>query len=201
MSDTPKILFTSDLHFFHKNIVEYSGRPWTAEQQTDEIIRRWNNRVAPGDTVYHLGDFAFRNDKQAEQVIDVIAELEGAIHFIRGNHCPSKLWNKIKNLAASGDKRLSRVHEVVDYKAIKVGNQQINLFHYPIAVFDKMHHGAWHLHGHCHGSLQLPGKVLDVGIDNHPDFQVFTYDEVKAHMDNREVHSWGDHHNTSIGRE
>ena len=77
--------------------------------------------------------------------------------------------------------------ELTDYKKIKIGHLQINMFHYPMEVWDKMHHGAWHLHGHCHGSLPAVGKRLDVGIDNHPDFQIFTFEEVKAHMDKQEI--------------
>lgn len=182
-----ELFFTSDLHFFHKNIVEYSGRPWTAEEQNEEIIKRWNSRVGHNDTVYHLGDFAFRNDKQVDSVIEIIKELNGQIHFIRGNHCPSRMWNKISTLADQGLSDLRHVMEVTDYKKIKIGHLQINMFHYPMEVWDKMHHGAWHLHGHCHGSLPAVGKRLDVGIDNHPDFQIFTFEEVKAHMDKQEI--------------
>ncbi|MNH11316.1 hypothetical protein D3C79_708280 [compost metagenome] len=172
--------FTSDLHFFHKNIVEYSGRPWTSEEQTETIIERINAKVGKGDELYHLGDFAFRNDKQVQQVVDIINRLNGKITFIRGNHCPSRLWNAIGNM------NIPRVTEICDYKRIKVGQQQINMFHYPMEVWDKMHHGAWHLHGHCHGSLPAVGKRLDVGLDNHPDFQVFSYDEIEAHMAKQE---------------
>lgn len=43
----------SDTHFFHKNIVEYSGRP---QNHNELMIANWLRWVKPGDSVLHLGD-------------------------------------------------------------------------------------------------------------------------------------------------
>ena len=38
-----KIWFTSDTHFFHDKIVEYSQRPFASvEEMNEELIARWN---------------------------------------------------------------------------------------------------------------------------------------------------------------
>jgi len=56
---TSKIWFTSDHHFGHKNIIEFSKRPFAnVEEMNAELVKRWNERIAKEDKVYHLGDFA-----------------------------------------------------------------------------------------------------------------------------------------------
>lgn len=177
--------FTSDLHFFHKNIVKYCNRPWSVEGQTEELIKRWNSKVGMFDEVYCLGDFAFTNKIDETEVL--IRRLNGDITFVRGNHDDKRLW---KDLSRRGIPNLSGVH---DYYELKIDRNKICMSHYPMAVWNNCHHGSWMLHGHSHGSYRGNGKILDVGIDNHPDFQVFSYDEVKEYMANQEFVA-NDHH-------
>ena len=47
------------------------------------IVANWNDIVQPDDDVYHLGDFVM-NDIDAG--IELIKQLNGRIHLIRGNH-------------------------------------------------------------------------------------------------------------------
>lgn len=187
------IFFTSDHHHFHANVITYCNRPWTFEEQTEQLIERWNSRVGIMDEVYHLGDFAFAGMKQLSKVTDVIKQLNGQITFLRGNHCDKRLWRAIE------DMNIKHVVDVDNYKEIRLDGVKIVMCHYPLLVFNQSHHGAWHLHGHCHGSLKMDGKVLDVGIDNHPGHQVFTYDEVREYMRDREIKVW-DHHDQTSGR-
>jgi len=153
-------LFTSDLHFFHNKVIEYSNRPWTADEQTEKLIEIWNNQVKKNDNVYHLGDFAFaRRFRDLEKVKSVISRLNGNKHFILGNHCDEKIWNEIGN-----DRTMSKW--VKDYAKIIIGNQKVILCHYAFRTWDCAHYGAYNLHGHSHGHLAPIGKQLDVGIDN-----------------------------------
>ena len=48
-----------------------------------DLIRRWNDRVQPGDTVYHLGDFAMG---PRDNIGDYRRRLQGRIVLVRGNH-------------------------------------------------------------------------------------------------------------------
>lgn len=79
-----KIHLISDTHFNSENIIRYCNRPFdNAAHANAEMIRRWNERVAPEDTVYHLGDFIMG---QPEQVPPILAALNGHIVLCRGNH-------------------------------------------------------------------------------------------------------------------
>jgi len=78
------IWFTSDTHFYHKNIIKFTNRPWnTVEEMNNALINNWNEVVKPNDTVFHLGDFAFTSNGNWKKLIN---ELNGKIYLILGNH-------------------------------------------------------------------------------------------------------------------
>ena len=64
------IFFTADTHFGHKRILEYCpGRGYdSVEEMNEGLIANWNERVAPGDTIYHLGDVAFLPKQQTQDI-------------------------------------------------------------------------------------------------------------------------------------
>ncbi len=125
-----KVWFTSDLHFEHKNIIKYCNRPWTFEEQTTQLVDRWNARVGMDDDVYCLGDFTFDNHKQFNRVVNVIKHLHGNIHFIKGNHCDPALWQMIE------DANIPHVIWIKDYAEIKVDGRKIILSHFPFAIWN-----------------------------------------------------------------
>ena len=58
------IFLVSDTHFGHAGVCRFTHedtgikiRPWTDPNEMDEdMVRMWNEIVAPNDRVYHLGD-------------------------------------------------------------------------------------------------------------------------------------------------
>lgn len=148
------VLFTSDSHFGHANIIKYSSRPFASAHEMDEaLIRNWNSVVGHGDTVYHLGDFAVGGPEA-----DIyLRRLHGNIKFCWGNHD-----NRLKRAT-------SRPIDAVDIRYISVEGQKIVLCHYAMKVWDGSHKGAWQLYGHSHGTLpDDPNSLsLDVGVDCH----------------------------------
>ena len=65
----------SDTHFGHKNVIKYDNRPFQDVAAMDEaLIKNWNSVVKPGDTIYHLGDFAFSSE---DKVCEVLERLNG----------------------------------------------------------------------------------------------------------------------------
>lgn len=80
-----KTLFTSDLHFGHENVINFDDRPFsTVDEMDTELIRRWNNKVNPGDLVYVLGDMIWKTKN--DDAPGLIKSLNGQIILIKGNH-------------------------------------------------------------------------------------------------------------------
>ena len=75
---------TSDLHFGHENIIRYCDRPFADVDEMDaELVRRWNERVAPDDVVWVLGDVALG---PIHRSLGLVAELAGDKRLVSGNH-------------------------------------------------------------------------------------------------------------------
>jgi len=112
--------FTADYHLGHANIITYCSRPFkNVEDMNSTIIRNHNERVKPEDTVFHVGDFCFKNSPggkvgEGEQTPASIWEkqLNGKIIFIQGNHdrnnsCKTPIQNMVITI---GGKRVKLVH-------------------------------------------------------------------------------------------
>lgn len=201
------IFFASDLHIGHAKVIEYDKRPFLGvEEMHTELIRLWNSVVGPDDIVFYLGDFSMGNDETAKWVAH---SLLGKIHFIMGNH------DKMKDII-----KLDRFESIHPYgceiwvkddgldipqresKKVKKkdGYQQIILSHYPILSWNRAHHGSYHLHGHCHGSMMVnmpeyyDRNVLDVGM-KCIDYTPISYTEVSKIMSKKKgAKSKIDHH-------
>lgn len=169
------ILFTSDSHFAHDNIRKYCNRPFKTYGEMDkELIRRWNEKVKPSDTVYHLGDFAYGRNATREYVNDIASQLNGSVHFILGNH----------------DANVTHLdwffESVKTYDEVEVEGQRIVLFHYGLRTWHHDLRGVWHLYGHSHGGLPPLGKSMDVGVDSWG-YAPVSFKELKEKMDARPV--------------
>ena len=144
--------FTADTHFDHAKIIEHSHRPFTNVAEMNEaLIENWNANVNPGDTVWHLGDVAFRSKKP---IAHWLARLNGHVHLCRGNH------DEEKELKACG------AASVQDVKYLRHEGHKLWLSHYAHRTWRNSNHGALHLFGHSHGDLLVTGgRLMDVGVD------------------------------------
>jgi calcineurin-like phosphoesterase family protein len=174
--------FTADTHFGHANIIKYTKRPFKNTVEMNEtIISNWNKAVPEDALVYHLGDFCFgRDDREFDMYF---RRLNGLIVFIKGNH-DRLAWRNRNRFYTSYD----------SYHEIKINDQNITLCHYAMKVWNKSHHGAWHLYGHSHGSLPDDKNSLsfDCGVDCH-NFTPINFDQVKQIMSKKEFKPI-DHH-------
>lgn len=133
-------LYISDLHFGHRNVINFDNRPFQDVTDMDQIlIRLWNSRVQRDDHVFIVGDFAYHNEKTAEWYL---RQLKGYKHLVVGNHDGETLKN---------EKAMSYFESVDKMMHVTDGDKQICLCHFPIAEWNGYHKGAWHIYGHIHG--------------------------------------------------
>lgn len=195
---------TSDLHFFHKKIVEFTNRKQviTQDEHTEWLINMWNSTVGNDDDIYSLGDFAFTSNY--EKLADLIGRLNGRKHFILGNHCDSKVWAKIKKERVND----SRLGSIATIEKLKNVHMEVNgkkhmfiLCHFAMRVWWNQHYGTFHCFGHSHGSLVTDDRSMDVGIDaafNHfGEHRFFTLEEVYGILSQRRIVSH-DYHDRDL---
>lgn len=168
------IWFISDTHFFHKDVISFCNRPFTDLNHMHEVlIKNWNDRVRPEDTIYVLGDMSFGSYKDFEPITK---QLQGKKFLIRGNH--DKLsegqYNKLG---------FTVYHEL----KMKLAGHMVRLSHYPYALpwykrpfaykselryMEKRPpkiEGEWLLHGHSHVKYKIAEKQkrIHIGVDAH----------------------------------
>lgn len=154
-----KTFLTSDLHFFHENVIKFCNRPYgSVEQMNYELIRNWNNVVGPEDHVWVLGDVSFGKKQETE---DILVQLQGVKHLIQGNHdrkgrCQDLDWSR----------HFVQQHQYHLLRLGKVGKAV--LCHFPLESWER---GWYHFHGHWHtlaGDTSLhKWRRWDVGVDNN----------------------------------
>ena len=155
------LFFTSDTHFFHKNIIRFCKRPFNnIEDMQEQLILNWNSVVPKDGIVFFLGDFGFGSSMEW---IKIIKQLNGYIYFILGNH-DLQNCNNLKHLE---NKNSTCVGHMAYVKIIET-SQTIVLTHYPLMTYPKH---LWNLCGHTHSSkintFNFFKTQYDVGVDNN----------------------------------
>lgn len=182
-----KTWYSSDTHVNHERIISLSGRPFAdVDEMNDGLIERWNDRVAPEDVVWHLGDAGLGDITVA---LALLKALNGHKILICGNHDrPSPLMNKdpVKREAWA-----QRYREEGGFRTIVSGQIPVphvlrkpshapipvTLSHFPYPTYDDPHEdprfAAYQpkdrkgilLHGHVHEAWQIKGRMINVGVD------------------------------------
>ena len=172
------LFFTSDTHFFHKNIIHFCQRPFNdINDMQEKLISNWNNTVPKDGIVFFLGDFAFGN---STEWIKIINQLNGYIYFILGNH-DLQNCNNLKHLENKNSTCLSHMA----YIKIIETSQVIVLSHYPLLTYPKH---LWNLCGHTHSSkinkFNFFKTQYDVGVDNN-NYTPVSFKEIKEKIQNQ----------------
>ena len=183
------ILFTSDLHLGHANIISTCGRNHescgkdsdTVEEMNDFLIRKWNEKVKEDDEVYILGDLSYRSNVSVKTYLK---QLKGRKHLIVGNH--DYKWQK--NIANMAD----YFESASNMEVIKLDEKLITLCHYPLLEWNGSRRAknqqtsdSWLIHGHIHNARDnvyeyirdnLP-CALNCGVDING-FEPVTFEEL-----------------------
>lgn len=176
-----KTFVISDTHLNHDNMIKLALRTEFANvtEMNEHMIEVWNAAVGPLDTVYHLGDSVYKPKHDGHITFDELgARLNGIKHLIIGNH-------DLERNDANDD----GTNKIVDhwmwestqtYLELKFGKSRFVLCHYPLETWRNAHHGWYHLHGHCHGTLKrvIPHR-LDMGVDCWPDYAPVNLEHVR----------------------
>lgn len=186
--DPKKIFFTSDLHFNHKNIMNFCKRPFKdIDEMKDILIANWNNVVGKDCIVFDLGDFAFAGTGEWKRILK---ELNGIHILIKGNHEVTR---------APQPSALRDFFAVYENLTIEINGQKIYLNHFPYLCMDgtyKTEHQPWQLFGHVHLSPIMENNIgkdfdrlkilfpnqYDVGVDFN-NYEPISFEEVKEKID------------------
>jgi calcineurin-like phosphoesterase family protein len=165
------IWFTADWHLNHQNILKYSNRPFSSIGEMNEtLINNYNSVVKENDSIYFLGDFAFRN------VSEYAKRLKGTKYFIPGDH----------DKAMSGSREFHFLEHLYGFYPQglmdEYGNKRlIVLCHWAMRSWAKSHYGSYHLYAHHHGKLESYGLSFDIGCDTNNYFP-YSLDDVEKKM-------------------
>lgn len=183
--------FTSDIHIDHNKIREFCP----TRLSFDDMAALWNEHVTMDDHVYHLGDLSFTGKDGTLAWLRKVNFRK--MTFLMGNHCN---YNRLRGWLS--ELYATREIELIDgpYLERKFDGRFVVMHHYPQYVWNKSHHGSYHLHGHCHGSFDPRGKgrIVDVGIDSpwvtgKVENRPFSWEEIENHLSNTPI--WNaDHH-------
>ncbi|MEO2082768.1 MAG: metallophosphoesterase [Desulfurobacteriaceae bacterium] len=112
------LYFISDTHFKHENILRLN--PLKRKKGFEvQIIDNLKVQLKEGDTLYHLGDFAWSLD---EELLDAWRSIPGKKILVKGNH---------DNFFGDSD-LLLYFDEVINFSTVvKIREKNVLLCHYP----------------------------------------------------------------------
>ena len=145
-----KVWVWSDLHFFHKNIINFSDRPYSSvEEMNEHLVANFNYYVEPDDVSIWVGDVGFKSDQAINELLD---QCNGYKILVIGNHDFNK--GKVRNL------NFDETHLIYQWDV----TPEVNLVftHYPMSNISL----PWfNIHGHLHAyPVSDTGNILHYNV-------------------------------------
>lgn len=159
----------------HKNIIKICNRPYKdLSGMTEDIIKKWNKKVRPEDTVFLLGDIIWGCTKAKSRAF--FSRLNGKKVIIWGNHDKDKSYDM--DCFEWSDK-----FQTVTIQEEDGDTTDVVLCHYAMGSWDGSWKGAVQLFGHSHGCFdksRMLWNQMDVGWDIKLD--LFSWEDVKEQL-------------------
>lgn len=161
-----KIFFWSDPHFGHKNVIDYSKRPYRdVKEMSRALIENYNNTVPPDGICIWGGDSFFCPKSVAKMIM---RKLNGKKILVMGNH--DKNWFQMMRLG----------FDFATYQLkLNIGHKTVTVSHYPwrhhydpsYKYYDRCpvqltdSYSEWLIHGHVHNEWIINDNMINVGVD------------------------------------
>jgi len=147
--DPNRIWIWSDLHFFHNNIIRYTGRPYSnTDDMNHALLENYRKTVGPDDVSIWVGDVTF--ERGGTHVTNsMLASLSGYKILVFGNH----------DLDKGGKLRTLYFDEI--HSAYQLGN--LIFTHYPLNAH--VPDGYYGIHGHTHDSNTGHPHHVNVSVE------------------------------------
>lgn len=151
----------SDTHLLHSNMLNFKdgdgnrirGDLFSTQKECDDfILSNWNDKVKPGDLVYHLGD-VFIGKK--EEFASLWPKFNGSKRLVVGNH------DDIKYLSSGGF-----FQKVLCWRVWP--EYDLTMTHVPIQL-DNSYDGlrtTFNVHGHIHHNPPPTSRHFNVCVEN-----------------------------------
>jgi calcineurin-like phosphoesterase family protein len=163
----------ADTHFGHENILKHEPirKKMLGNNPDERMVELWNEQVGGTDTVFHLGDFAWKGDT----VQTYAARLNGVKCLLRGNHDKGRdvyLENGFSDVIDFSQKGEAA------YFIAEVEGKKILFSHYPIVSdgYDDVHWRTLlkvfekeqcdiNIHGHVHSMKLGDARCINVSVE------------------------------------
>ena len=158
---------TSDHHWGHFNIMKYCAETRSfpsVDEMNAQLIARWNDRVAPDDEVFLVGDAFCSRRMPRETKVGILRMLNGRKTLIRGNHDEQLDIFTEAGFVAIHD------HLVVDNDILLIHRACIPEHTWERSVA-RLLNPRLVIHGHTHAQGPERGRHLNVAVDRwdlHP---------------------------------
>lgn len=147
--------FTSDTHFGSERALKLSYRPFSTVEEMDwTMIERWNTKVNPCDTVWHLGDVGENWP---------LKYLSGYINVILGNYEREGKTSLDASLV-TGVIKEDHLNTYITDRENNV-DYMFCMAHEPSFCKKQVRRDYFGLFGHIHGRQRIKKFGMDVGVD------------------------------------
>lgn len=139
----------------------------------ESLIHNWNSVVTKSDTIWMLGDMIWGHQNYRR----ILSRLNGQKFLVLGNHDTEQVYKKMQIDGL--------IQGMYKSKSVTIDGQYIYLSHYPHRSWNRSFHGAWHLYGHCHNTIEDYGLSTDCGVDKW-NYTPVSFEQLKDYFKDRD---------------